>query len=195
MDLDLYLDPQCIGSMSSDMVPYYLADITEPIYTQVRTKHYVKGYSHLAFIPQTVNYKGLRKLLAYGDYLGLGGGLSLIWDMLPFSFLIDYVLTVDEALEQFSKNFTELPVQPAYFGYSLKRDIVCTGTTSVQGYGASGTIVYSDYLRERVPIPKIGAGFMGHIEPESLHWQLPSLTQWENLIALIAAMFGGNPGR
>jgi hypothetical protein len=189
--LNSWLDEQCIGQLAPLTVPdYYISDSHGS--TSITPVHSASGYAHLGFIPLTVEYKGLREAMAYFDLLGLGDGISLVWNVIPFSFLVDYVLTVDKALDQFSKNMTQLPVMPAYFGYSLKRNLSYHSYSSNPGTTAigRGVITYKDYQRVRMH-PSAIMPWDGSLRPDTLELKLPSVNQWKNLLALITVLVRG----
>jgi hypothetical protein len=194
-DLQKYLDPQCIGKLSPNTIskawPYAGSAKTN---VRIDTEHKVSGKAHFGYIPQQIDYTALRKARAYFDLLGLGDGISLVWNVIPFSFVVDYVLSVDECLDQFSKNLFELPVQPAYFGYSLTRYILSTGTgTDAEMLKAHGLclVVRKDYLRERVPFSTWSSWELDPVRFDTLVWSTPSLGQWKNLLALLAVLLRG----
>lgn len=76
--------------------------------------------AHLAFRPNHIDISGINKVAAYADLIGLGDPLSIIWEAIPFSFLVDYFLSVSRFVEQFDHEFLVTPITLVDFGYSVK---------------------------------------------------------------------------
>jgi len=147
-----------------------------------------------ASMEYTYNYNLSDINRAFAQYWGLTGSAEEFWNMLPFSFLLDYVLNVAKALKlaKIDKNLELLPSQ--YCESTLQeRGIVaglnpaggslCTAWVNGKFYPTNpGKFVpiqghmSSDYIRKiREPIR------YGLILPQ---WKLPNVTQLWNVAAL-----------
>jgi len=143
----------------------------------------------LAFKPNHVDVTGVNKLAAYFDVAGLGDPLSIIWEAIPFSFVVDYFLSIGRFISQFDHDFYTCPITVVDFGYSLKTihtytyhrtGVVKRRSTGEQRNEDAGlaTFYCKVYDRRRTGIPALPQGGMprdvdlGLLE---LHW--PSLRQ------------------
>ena len=119
------------------------------------------------------------------DALGLGDGLSLIWEGIPFSFVIDWFLSVGKFLEQFEQQAFELPLEVVDFGYALHWTVSGSrqhGYYVEDPYGIRHNTKMTippfrfhreEYVRRRIH-PPVDTG----IDWTSLGWKFPSLNQW-----------------
>lgn len=142
---------------------------------------------HLYFIPKHLNFgDSFDKSVVYFDALGLGGGLSIPWEGIPFSFVVDYFLTVGNFLESFTKtalgSASELRYDIVDFGYSYKQldfqsDDVKTGPylgdPRQYDYG-SFSYYHKLYVRRRMAPP---VWRLDEIDWNALHFKMPSLKQ------------------
>jgi hypothetical protein len=65
------------------------------------------------------------KLKGVLDLIGLKANLSIIWEAIPFSFVVDWFVSVDDFLRQFDTNYLESVVTILDFCYSIKSVEVC----------------------------------------------------------------------
>jgi len=148
------------------------------------------GFAHLWYYPECVETGGVKDLMRRYDALGLGHAGSNIWNAIPFSFLLDYVVTTDEFFSQFDKNMTVLPVSVAGFGWSVKQILGSQATASAMG--ALGQAVAYRTLYERsassAPAPSEGVPAIFRIRPDRLRPVVPSYGQMGNVVALLRAM-------
>lgn len=154
-------------SYSSTSNPSYATWVTgwTSRYPEVRSlKEKVVVKAHLAFKPSPIDVSGFNKIAAYADLIGLGDPLSIIWEAIPFSFLVDYFLSVQRFLSQFDTDFFVTPITLVDFGYSVKSEQKYTyeklgyfkKDSSGQVYsGSSGQSMYirKVYERRRIGLP------------------------------------------
>jgi hypothetical protein len=86
------------------------------------------------------------------DALGLGDGIVQVWNVIPFSFLVDYFLSVDSFLEQFERQMLVLPVRDSTMSYSIKSDTLATVIVDEVGRGACITRKKT-FIRKLYPVP------------------------------------------
>lgn len=94
------------------------------------------------------DYAGTRSL----NRLGLTNPLSLIWELVPYSFLVDWVLPIGPVLQALTA-----PAGLDFVGGSVSRRVSVVGTHEVQhrvpnrsGNPASHNLRYEGYSRERI---------------------------------------------
>lgn len=104
----------------------YLFDWKRRYLTSVGYSEEVRVIAHLAFKPKAIPSTGINKLMATFDAIGIGDPLSIIWEAIPFSFLVDYFLSVGKFLSQFDHDFYLAPIEYVDFGYSVKSDATYT---------------------------------------------------------------------
>lgn len=92
-------------------------------YKNTNIRNYVEDVvvkAHLSFKPNHIDLAGINKLAMYFDMAGLGDPLSIVWEAIPFSFLVDYFLSVSKFVSQFDHDFFLTPITVVNFGYSVK---------------------------------------------------------------------------
>lgn len=70
--------------------------------------------------------KGGNRLLALGsllDILGVNYNPRIVWDAIPYSFVVDWFLKVGEFLDQFKTRMVEPDVRILSFGHSIKYNV------------------------------------------------------------------------
>lgn len=109
-----------------------------------------------AEVQYNYNYTGYQRqhaaTLALLDRLGLNFNPRIVWDALPFSFVVDWVLKVGDALDNFGVRFMEPQINIHQFLWSIKRKryISCdVGVTSQE------TTEVSDPDRTRYSLPGV----------------------------------------
>jgi len=159
---------------------------TNDYYTSYVESVVVKA--HLAFKPNRLAFSGLNKLAAYFDVAGLGDPLSIIWEAIPFSFLVDYFVSVGKFVSQFDHDFTFIPITIVNFGYSIKtsqrytyrRDIrikrVSNGAITLFP-GSEAFYDYKVYSRKRIGLPPPVRGNPLDVDLGLLEFHWPSLRQ------------------
>lgn len=133
----------------------------------------------------------LQRLFAELDYWGINLSVSDVWAVIPFSFIIDWVLNVSQMLQRFDK--TNLPVDVVIYDYcrSLKykldeqvriKDLV--SVDSISPYynpsfstltpGNEGAVQLTTHSYHRVSgIPQMPKYLMPEYKtPKGLHWVL-----------------------
>lgn len=104
------------------------------------------------------------------DSLGLRFGLAQIWEAIPFSFVVDWFVKVQDFLEQFNKPLfgVDLTVVDYCITHKTQTRVVNSMTSSGNRLGQSGTNTiavaeYKKYARRR-QAPNSGASFvtLGH---------------------------------
>jgi hypothetical protein len=142
-----------------------------------------------AYKPMSVDMSSMSMLMHKFNALGMGGGISLVWEMIPFSFLIDYLVSVGKFLRQFSVE-GDLPIGDSWFGYSIKN----TRTVTARAYYpvvnssafAYGTI--KSYERVRCVLPDNYAEQVRGAYAQALRSQTFDLRKFKNVSALITAI-------
>jgi len=76
----------------------------------------VKG--HCYFTPQLISKVDVSNLL--WEFTGLDSPLGIIWEAIPYSFLIDWLFKVGDVLEAFEAQPSILRINAEVFGYSVK---------------------------------------------------------------------------
>jgi hypothetical protein len=148
--------------------------------------------AHVVYKPQPLKVMGeyefvVRSLL---DSLGFELNPRIIWDRLPFSFVVDWFFGVGRFLETFKYDTLELPIQyvDSYLQYSQKysfdSDTVCVPNTngiSQSGWN-SGTWSDVDNLFHRMPI------FPETSSLTDLGWKVPTTKQATLLVSLATVL-------
>lgn len=148
----------------------------------------VKIVAHLYYKPNHLDLSGLNKLAAYFDVAGLGDPLSIIWEAIPFSFLVDYFLSVGRFLSQFDHDFLTTPITVVDFGYSIKtnqkytyqrdRQIKRTDNGVITTYpGTPSYYKRSVYERKRLGVPPYEGGIPQKVDLGMLEIHMPTLRQ------------------
>jgi hypothetical protein len=136
--------------------------------------------------------------VAFAKYWGLSGTLEEFWNMLPFSFLVDYFCKISTALKlaQVDKNLHLETLQYCESILDYRGSLTCTRPTSAHcSFLVDGSLkdldskkwypilgVYSSsYQRVRLSPPKVGL-----IVP---NFKLPSEFQQWNMLALAKVLF------
>lgn len=103
-----------------------------------------------------LQYSQLRGL---ADMLGLKFGAAVLWELIPFSFVVDWFFNVGDYLSQFEKDYLDSQVTIIDFCHSYKAKVEDTWTLSNRGSDAVcfGTHTAEIYRRERtIPDTKFG---------------------------------------
>lgn len=81
-------------------------------------------FFHLYFRPQRIDYDNIIDMISiWFDVLGGGDGFSIVWEAVPFSFVVDWFYGVGDFLEQFEQDAFTVPYEIVDFGYSVKHVI------------------------------------------------------------------------
>jgi len=143
----------------------------------------------MAFKPNRIDLSGINYLRAHLDVLGIGDPLSIIWEAVPFSFVVDYFLSVGRFLKQFDSDFLVTPVTLVDFGYSVKssqkytlqvnRLVKRISNGSITEYaGGLGFYEHSSYVRKRTGLPPLPLGGKPKdVDLGLLQFHWPSLRQ------------------
>lgn len=142
------------------------------------------------------NIKLLQGPLAFLDRYGVQLDALSVWNAIPFTFLLDYVLNIDQVLSNWHIDACELPIQIEDFCLQYKYDlkISSTHTATFTAFSPSQNVVevsptwdYQETVFRRFPCIPHESGLI------ELGWKSPKLRQWWltfNLATAIAA--GGN---
>lgn len=130
-------------------------------------------------------------LLASADALGFDKPISTIWELLPWSFAIDYFVQVGDWLDQFQGDFIEVPYEIVQQGTSVKTTTDVIGSIEYWKNYASGKYVsvsgpprregrvkYTKYQRT----PEVLSGYVPPLTPRV---KLPNLRQVTNLLDIV----------
>jgi hypothetical protein len=124
-------------------------------------------FFHLHYQPQYTQLKFWEQKLAFEyEVYGINQGFSIVWEAIPYSFVVDWFWDVGKFLEQFESHPFELNYKIVDFGYSVKRTKsvtveACRPFTDVNGYalppgGAhSGNFQYYRRMRLHPPIERL----------------------------------------
>lgn len=145
-----------------------------------------KVYVHLAYKPNRISLSNHDKCMAYLDAIGAGDPLSIIWEAIPFSFVVDYFISVQDFVAQFDHDFFVYPISYVDFGYSIKStqrydvsrkvSLYCSPTADREP--EPGYYIYKSYVRRRaVPPPLLGEDRNDQVDLGLLKIHRPSLRQ------------------
>jgi len=141
--------------------------------------------AHVAYRPSVITgvNDSSRKLQALLDSLGFELNPAILWDKLPFSFVVDWFINVGGFLESIKIDTLELPILllDSYVQYKQTMTVATTTTyaadATYQGWSLPGAVGAYKYF-ERWPIlPKVG-------DVSTLGWKFPSLKQWSYGLSL-----------
>jgi hypothetical protein len=72
-------------------------------------------------VPAAQRYKkDVIKLMAQADLFGLSSPIAMVWEMIPFSFVIDWFINVGDFLGQFDKPYLDTVVVVLDYCISIK---------------------------------------------------------------------------
>lgn len=120
-----------------------------------------KFITHLMFKPKALDLRFIEDHISlWYDALSLGETGSIIWNAIPFSFVVDYFWSIGDFLEQFEVEATTIGFDLVDFGYSLKK-VKTQHRTYWFGDDADVTkwalgsrgLVEKTYVRRRAHIP------------------------------------------
>jgi len=141
--------------------------------------------AHVAYRPSAIRDVDdiSTKLLALVDSLGFELNPAIIWDKLPFSFVVDWFIGIGDYLARIKLDTLELPILLVDSYLQHKQTMTVATTTryaadaTYQGWdlpGATGAYTYF----ERWPIlPRANDLY-------SLGWKIPNLRQWSYGLSL-----------
>jgi len=149
--------------------------------------HTVKGYCE--YVPQSITTLGKYDTIFRGvaDSLGVELNPRIIWDAIPFSFVVDNFFTVGKWLETFRVDALELPVLLTDSYLQLKSTFKLTSETwnddpNHTAVSKSPEWVTEETFFHRLPIRPDYATLA------SLNWKGPSVDQVINLISLATVL-------
>lgn len=150
----------------------------------------VKG--HMSWTPQPLAVMGgMDKILrGLADSLGFELNPRIVWDALPFTFVLDWFFGIGGWLDNFKLDTLELPIRLLDSCLTYKQELVVTSQLTCY-QGTINSVVScprwetrENYF-ERMPIFPDFATFQG------LGWRMPTLNQWELMLSL-ATVLGKN---
>lgn len=135
--------------------------------------------AHVVYAPMMPLVLGNIDIVLRGllDTLGFELNPRIIWDKIPFTFVIDWFFSVGSFLEQFKLDTLELPIQyiDSYLQYTEVKEYKSKMSSSLVGdqtfsasYGQNSTLVR---FFQRYPI------FPDYATLAGLHWKKPTLTK------------------
>lgn len=141
------------------------------------------------------NLRMLQGPLAFLDRYGVQLDAQAVWNAIPFSFLIDYVLNINEVLSNWHIDACELPIQLEDFclqyKYSTKITTVHSASFTLFGQAIvekAAPWEDNESVFRRLPCKPSESGLI------SLGWKSPNMKKWWlsfNLATVLAA--GGTP--
>jgi len=175
----------------SGTFPWYSGAPNDLIYwTASYTRDVSAGIAYMPERPAVWNGAD-RQIRAYMDALGFELNPRIIWDAIPFTFVLDWFFDVGGWLNRFRYDALELPIvtvdsylqckQVLKIDWNWNRGFDST-LTSVRSGGATFTKEYF----HRMPIYPDAATFAG------LGWKTPSVKQAVQLVSLVTALSTGN---
>jgi hypothetical protein len=137
--------------------------------------------AHCRYRPTPVAVHGrLKGLLGFLDGLGFQLDPGILWEAIPFSFVVDWFLNVGDWLHQFNLDLLELPIELVEFALQVKEELVvtsqCTNTFSING-GPTVTNTFQGWtttenLFRRIPLIPDESDLI------SLDWKMPKARQF-----------------
>lgn len=110
---------------------------------------------------------GYDKLRIFSDMFGLNFGLDVLWEAVPFSFVVDWFFNAGNFLSQTRKPSYPVRLDIMSYGYSIKSEL--EGDTTMTFYPhplASSPCMFSTYKKKvykRVPCaPESGSFFINY---------------------------------
>lgn len=148
----------------------------------------VDGVCTLEYKPSLIDTKCLKGVKRYHDAIGAGKILSLAWELVPYSFLVDYVVTLGNYIEQFDESLAMLPIHNVVAGYSLTKE--CSLRAQVAYAGSLGTSSGSirKYERRMHRLVDYELMPMRKISSSRVQIKLPSYQQLINVLALVTGL-------
>lgn len=159
-----------------------------------QVKREAKVIYTLAFVPGNIDDLSKRwgrdyaKFAMRFDALGLGDPAEIVWNLIPFSFLIDYVSTAQEFFEQFGADLYQMPIADMGGGFSIKKtSIISHSATSKysDSYAAGRMTTYQRHAVDTFGRP---VGEQYEVQGARFSWEWPSLKQMSRVISLIASL-------
>jgi len=148
-------------------------------YTGRRTAS-VEAFLRYRPTPVHVHHQ-LQGLLGFLDTIGFELDPSILWNALPFTFVVDWFLNVGDWLHQFRLDTLELPIQLTEFCIQIKEELsVQSRVTNTFSFGTGGGPVtvnfqgWSSYEKYFLRAPCIP--HEGDLIP--LGWKTPNLKQF-----------------
>lgn len=126
--------------------------------------------AHAYFEPQYISELDTEKL--FTKFLGLNAPISIVWQALPFSFLVDWVVSVGDMIDTYENSNNLVQVRSPVIGYSVKIEIKSSNSYTFKAWPdpwSDGTFArpsgphgirldtYSLFQRTRVPAKDIPA--------------------------------------
>lgn len=131
-----------------------------------------------------------RTLFGLMDTFGVQFNPRIIWDSIPFTFVIDWFFGVGKWLETFSIDALELPIRYVDSYLQFKQTLTVSSSLSYVGNtcgfqqsGArSGGWTTTDHLFQRQPI------FPDYATLQGLGWRMPTTNQFQLLLSLATVL-------
>lgn len=154
-----------------------------------------RAHAYLVYAPQQIvslNQIDLT-LRALMDHMGIELNPRILWDKIPFSFVIDWIVDVGAFLDRFHHDALELPIQVIDTYLDYKENIQVDSNTEIGGFppgyvsdGKLPGVTSTTEIFHRLPIRPDYATFAG------LNFKWPSFNQAVNAVALGVTLAGGH---
>lgn len=171
-----------------------LPGISGTLYWSARIKQHVSAGIAYRCVPSNLACMGYveKTLRGFLDSLGFQLNPRIVWDALPFTFIVDWFLNIGAWLENFSIDTLELPIvlEDSYLQY--KEEVVIESHVIADEYHP--TIPVSTRCPEVVTSTKYFQRMPIAPDPLSLSevgWRNPSKNQWLLLAALAEVILVG----
>lgn len=137
-------------------------------FTRGTVKADVKSFStyyHLYYRPIAIPDLGIQDI--YFSVLGLRDPLNVVWEAIPFSFLVDWVYNVGDLIDHWSAADPIISMEIESFGYSrkLEMSVESTGESYRRDYNFSTDLnslslgkymgTYVSYERQKLPVDSL----------------------------------------
>lgn len=127
--------------------------VSYKIYGKHTVRQEVSGLAHLYALPRTIPPDLVDNIKR--DVWGVNKPLTALWNLLPFSFVVDWFVNIGDHIATFEAAKPDLPVQVVNAGWSYKVTTTHTmsfGTVPTGNDSSLGTITSKYVTYERVPI-------------------------------------------
>lgn len=148
---------------------------------------------HAKYVPQPLAVLGPldEAIRGYMDTFGVELNPQILWDAIPFSFVLDWFLGVGNFLQRFKIDALELPILMTDSAVSYKEEYIVSSrlTSNPTGYPTDITAPnklagYTTHNRffHRMPLDPSISYF------HDLGWRNPTSSQWINFVSLAAVL-------
>lgn len=125
-----------------DLVDFIYIDPWERTENHVTGTFSAKVIGHTYFEPILISE--IDKLKLHLSLTGLGNPLSIIWEAIPYSFLVDWVFNVGDMIEAFEASEPVIKTAGQTYGYSVKYELALTNNCKIRESFFPHVEVYTD---------------------------------------------------